>query len=184
MQSAIRTPGKGTDRYWGKLGCGGGVFSFSEGAPPQPPSEGGKRRMRTRTRTRTTKRKRGRGSRRMEAATRGGGKIRRSAFRIARGWDEECDGVRRRLRRADRDPLCNISSIDHYTHPLALLPWRRAASRQTLMRVQSPHHMCGKPRRPTLSLSPLFSHSVSFSLSLSLFGRRPVADVVVDLGLR
>lgn len=155
MQSAIRTPGKGTDRYWGKLGCGGGVFSFSEGAPQQPPSEGGKRRTKRRTRTRT--RRKGGGSRRMEAAAGGGGKIRRSAFRIARGLGRRVRRREEEPRRADRDPLCNISSIDHYTH-------RRRA---------------GSPRALAASRQPLDTHTVSLgpstcavgrlSLSLSLF---------------
>lgn len=141
VQSAIRTPGKGTDRYWGKLGCGGGVFSFSEGAPPQPPSEGGKRRTKRRTRTRT-RRKRG------EGEQTNGSRRRRwrenSPFCVP-----DCEGLGRRVRRreeeprrADRDPLCNISSIDHYTHrrravPSHPCPRRQAASRQPLVHTLS-----------------------------------------------
>lgn len=160
VQSAIRTPGKGTDRYWGKLGCGGGVFSFSEGAPRQPPSEGGKRRTKRRTRTRT-RRKGGRRSRRMEAAAGGGGKIRRSAFRIARGLGRRVRRREEEPRRADRDPLCNISSIDHYTHR------RRAGSPRALAAAASRQQTAA--RTQTVSLGPSTCAVGRLSLFLSLF---------------
>ena len=65
MQSAIRTPGKGTDRYWGKLGWRWrGLFIFREGAAADCWSEGG--------------------SRGSEWKNRGGEKIRRSELRIER----------------------------------------------------------------------------------------------------
>lgn len=118
----------------------------------------------------------GGGSRRMEAAAGGGGKIRRSAFRIARGWDEEYDGERRNLAVAI-GIRCVISAVSIIIHtvvargPLAPLPRRQAASRQPL----DTH---------TVSLGPSTSADSLF-LSLSLSVRRPVADaVVVDLGLR
>lgn len=178
VQSAIRTPGKGTDRYWGKLGCGGGVFSFSEGAPQQPPSEGGKRRTKRRTRTRT-RRKRGRGSRRMEAAAGGGGKIRRSAFRIARGWDEEYDGERRNL----AVPIgirCVISAVSIIIHTVVAVPSHPcrggkppADSPSYTDCLSRPINVCGRPTSLFLSLFQCEGPSPTPSSSTLDSGNRP-----------
>lgn len=90
----------------------------------------------------------------MEAAAGGGGKIRRSAFRIARGLGRRVRRREEEPRRADRDPLCNISSIDHYTHR------RRAGSPRALAAAAS--------RQQT---APRYTHTVSLGPSTCAVGR-------------
>jgi len=91
VQSAIRTPGKGTDRYWGKLGWRWrGLFIFREGAAAGCYLEGG--------------------SRGSEWKNGGGEKIRRCMLRI-----EAHEERKRRelvLSFFDQDPCCK-KNIKH-----------------------------------------------------------------------
>lgn len=100
--SAIRTPGKGTDRYW-KTRRGGGAFSFSKGAQ-------------------LLVSRRGRGS--LCAGCRCQWKEEQKTRKFVLPWLWERGGERRGNRASegaavsDRDPALCISSIDHYSWTL------------------------------------------------------------------
>lgn len=148
-QSAIRTPGEGTDRYWGKLGSawlGGGVFSFSEGVPP------------------------------LAAAIREGGReVERERMEDRWGWWENSpfcvsdrgtrDGVEREGREEGKESGNRARSgsarcsIDHYIPPVP----------------SSPHSSLFLPRHPP----PLNSHMRAVSLGFHQPGTDHVdADII------